>query len=87
MSVLDELRDAYAICKREGSPELQSMLLKIRRKLLEALHESLNLYSENAELHQQLSEAQAHVAQLLRTSGAHGVGEDAAAERPTRKLS
>ncbi len=86
MSVLDQLRDAYEICKREGSPELQSLLLQIRRRLLEALHESLNLYSENAELHQQLSEAQARIAQP-RTSGARAAAEDAALERVTRKLS
>jgi predicted nuclease with TOPRIM domain len=86
VSVLDELRDAYEICKREGSAELQSMLLQIRRRLLEALHESLNLYSENAELHQQLSEAQARITQL-RASDARAAAADTALERPTRKLS
>lgn len=69
VSVLDELRDAYELCKDECHPELQSQLLQIRRRLLEALHESLNLYSENAELHQQLNEAQAEIRQL-RAGGA-----------------
>ena len=64
VNVLDELRDAYELCKQEGHPKLQFLLLQTRRKLLEALHESLNLYGENAELHQQLSEAQAEIRQL-----------------------
>ena len=64
VNVLDELRDAYELCKQEGHPMLQFLLLQTRRKLLEALHESLNLYGENAELHQQLSEAQAEIRQL-----------------------
>jgi hypothetical protein len=70
VNVLDELRDAYEICKEEGHPKLQLLLLQTRRKLLEALHESLNLYGENAELHQQLSDAEAEI-RRLRASLAH----------------
>jgi predicted nuclease with TOPRIM domain len=67
VGVLDELRDAYDLCKRDGHSELQSLLLRLRRKLLEALHESLNLYEENAKLHQQLSEVQAELRHLRST--------------------
>jgi hypothetical protein len=63
-NVLDELRDAYELCKEHGYEELLPGLMKIRRQLLEALHESLNLYGENAELHQQLSEAQVEIRRL-----------------------
>lgn len=62
--VLDEMRDVYELSKEKGEPELQSRLLRVRRRLLDALHESLSLYGENAELHQQLSEAQAEIRQL-----------------------
>jgi len=70
VSVLDELRDAYEIAKDGGHSDLQNLLLRIRRSLLQALHESLNLYGENAELHQQLSDAQTQL-RRLRESGAH----------------
>jgi hypothetical protein len=85
VNVLDELRDAYEICKDEGNPKMQLLLLQIRRKLLEALHESLNLYGENTELHQQLSEAQAEI-KRLRDSVAHLAVSTQAAHSP-RKLS
>jgi hypothetical protein len=84
VSVLDELRDAYELSKSCGSPELQSLLLRIRRILLQALHDSLNLYGENAELHQQLSDAQAE----LRRYRESGTRTPAVAEVPAkRKLS
>lgn len=86
-SVLDELRDVYDICKELGHPELLSLVMRIRRQLLDALHESLNLYGENAELHQQLSEAQAQIKQL-RSLGAHATLTAEVASPPaTRKLS
>jgi hypothetical protein len=85
VSVLDELRDAYELCKEEGHPKMQLLLLQIRRRLLQALHESLNLYGENAELHQQLSEALAEIKQL-RERAAHSAGKADAAQSP-RKLS
>jgi len=56
-----------------------------RRKSVEALHESLNLYGENAELHQQLSEARAEIRQL-RASLAHPSGTMEVSQS-TRKLS
>jgi uncharacterized small protein (DUF1192 family) len=84
VNVLDELRDAYELCKEEGHPKLQLLLLQIRRKLLEALHESLNLYGENDELHQQLSEAQAEI-RRLQAGLAHPAA--AATVHVTRKLS
>ncbi len=86
-SVLDELRDAYELCKDNGHHELLSLLMRIRRQLLEALHESLNLYGENAELHQQLSEAQAELKQL-RARGAHpALKVEITSAQPARKLS
>lgn len=87
VAVLDEMRDVYEFCKEKGESELQSRLLRIRRKLLDALHESLNLYGENAELHQQLSDAQAEI-RLLRAKGARAGGTvEALPGRITRKLS
>lgn len=87
VSVLDQLRDAYDIAKDAGYSDLQNLLLRIRRNMLLALHESLDLYGENAELHQQLNEAQAQLMRF-RESGAHPT---AAAEiisgHITRKLS
>lgn len=85
VNVLDELRDAYELCKEEGHPKLQLLLLQIRRKLLEALHESLNLYGENAELHQQLSEAQAEIRSLRASLARPAIAADAT--RTPRKLS
>lgn len=85
VNVLDELRDAYELCKEEGQPKLQLLLLQIRRKLLEALHESLNLYGENAELHQQLSEAQAELRQLRASLAPAAMTADAT--HTPRKLS
>jgi hypothetical protein len=85
VNVLDELRDAYELSKQDGDPKLQVLLLQVRRKLLEALHESLNLYGENAELHQQLSEAQGQIRQL-RASLAHPAMAVETAPGP-RKLS
>jgi hypothetical protein len=85
VSVLDELRDAYELCKEEGHPKMQLLLLQIRRRLLQALHESLNLYGENAELHQQLSQARAEINQL-RESAAHSAGVADPTHSP-RKLS
>ncbi|MGH8291458.1 MAG: hypothetical protein ACREV7_21115 [Steroidobacteraceae bacterium] len=85
VNVLDELRDAYEICKQEGHPKLQFLLLQTRRKLLEALHESLNLYGENAELHQQLSDAEGEI-RRLRASLAHP-SVTVESSHTTRKLS
>ena len=86
VSVLDELRDAYELCKGGESSDLQPLLRQIRRKILEALHESLNLYTENAELHQQLSEAHLQLRQLRATALAAATA-DCAAVPPSRKLS
>ena len=87
VTVLDELRDAYELSKEKGQSELQSLLLQIRRKLLDALHQSLTLYGENAELLQQLSEAQAQIRQL-RGGGAHSaLSAQSPSSRITRKLS
>lgn len=86
VTVLDELRVAYELCKEEGHAELQSQLMQIRRRLLQALHEILDLYGENAELHQQLSEAQAEIRQF-RARGAHLLLREPVPGQPTRKLS
>jgi hypothetical protein len=85
VSVLDELRDAYELCKGEQTSGLQPLLLQIRRKLLEALHESLNLYAENAELHQQLSEAHLQLRQLRAATLSAATDFDPVP--PARKLS
>lgn len=87
VTVLDELRDAYELCREQGHTELQSLLLRIRRKLLEALHESLNLYGENSELHQQLSELQAEIRQLRASSARSALASETTPAHPTRKLS
>jgi hypothetical protein len=86
VSVLDELRDAYELCRGEGPAELQPLLLQIRRKILEALHESLTLYSENAELHQQLSEAHLQL-RHLRAAALTAATTDGGPLPPARKLS
>lgn len=81
------MRDIYELCKDKGESDLQSRLLRIRRKLLDALHESLNLYGENAELHQQLGDAQAEIRQLRARGARPGVTIEALPGRTTRKLS
>lgn len=86
VTVLDELRVAYELCKDDGHAELQSMLMQIRRRLLNALHETLDLYAENAELHQQLSEIQAEIRQL-RARGAQALLREPVPGQSTRKLS
>lgn len=87
MAVLDEMRDVYELSKERGETELQSRLLRIRRKLLDALHESLNLYGENTELHQQLNEAQAELRQLRARSARSGLNMEVLPGRTPRKLS
>lgn len=87
VSVLDELRDAYDIAKNEGYSELQNALLRTRRTLLQALHETLNLYGENAELHQQLSEALAQLRHFRETGARSTVTAEITSGRITRKLS
>ena len=68
VNALDELRDAYELCKQQVYPELQSRLMRIRRMLVEGLHEILTLYDENADLRQLLREAHCEIRQL-RASG------------------
>lgn len=87
VAVLDEMRDVYELSKERGETELQSRLLRIRRKLLDALHESLNLYGENTELHQQLNEAQAELRQLRARSARSGLNMEVLPGRTPRKLS
>ncbi|HEV2267905.1 MAG TPA: hypothetical protein VGR92_00470 [Steroidobacteraceae bacterium] len=87
MTVLDEMRDVYELSKERGEAELQSRLLRIRRKLLDALHESLNLYGENTELHQQLSEAQAEIRQLRARGARPSLSMETLPARTPRKLS
>lgn len=81
------MRDVYELSKERGESELQSRLLRIRRKLLDALHESLNLYGENAELHQQLNEAQAELRQMRARGARASLSMDALPQRIPRKLS
>ncbi len=50
IAALDHLRDAYDLAKQAGHPEIQGHLMEARRKLVVALHQSLNLHSQLAEL-------------------------------------
>lgn len=84
MNALDELRDVYEVSKQQVYPELQSRLMRIRRMLLEGLHESLTLYDENADLRQLLREAQSEIRQL-RASGAPTVRRDRSDSREPAK--
>jgi len=65
IAVLDHLRDAYDLAKDAGHPELQEHLMSARRKLVQALHQSLNLHS-------QLAEVQERLALQARESGING---------------
>jgi predicted nucleic acid-binding Zn-ribbon protein len=57
ISVLDLLRDAYDLAKEAGHTRLQDRLMAARRHLMEAVHQSLNLHSELAEVQEQLAQA------------------------------
>lgn len=81
------MRDVYELSKEKGEAELQTRLMRIRRKLLDALHESLSLYGENAELHQQLGEAQAEIRQLRARGARTALTIEPLPARPSRKLS
>ncbi len=50
IAALDHLRDAYDLAKHAGHLEIQGHLMEARRKLLVALHQTLNLHSQLAEL-------------------------------------
>ncbi len=56
IAVLDHLRDAYDLAKETGHSELQDHLMSARRKLVQALHQSLNLHSQLAELQERLAQ-------------------------------
>lgn len=56
--------DAYEVCKPQVLRELQSRLMRIRRIVLEGLHDSLGLYDENTDLREQLRGAQEEIRQL-----------------------
>jgi hypothetical protein len=65
IGVLDDLRDAYDMAKEAGRGDLQARLMDARRKLVQALHQSLNLHS-------QLAEAQDRLARQEQESGVSG---------------
>ena len=56
VTVLDHLRDAYDFAKGLGHTELQAHLMSARRKLVQALHQSLSLHSELAEALERLAQ-------------------------------
>jgi hypothetical protein len=56
IGVLDHLRDAYDLAKHLGNAELQGHLMSARRQLVQALHQSLNLHSQLAELQERLAQ-------------------------------
>jgi len=59
IAVLDVLRDAYDLAKHAHQPALQERLMDARRQLLVALHQSLDLHSEIAELQERLTQLRA----------------------------
>ena len=56
IAVLDHLRDAYDLAKEAGQQELQAHLMSARRKLVQALHQSLNLHSQLADAQERLAQ-------------------------------
>ncbi len=50
IAALDHLRDAYDLAKNAGHLEIQGHLMEARRKLVVALHQSVHLHSQLAEL-------------------------------------
>lgn len=65
IGVLDHLRDAYDLAKDAGRADIQTHLMEARRKLVQALHQSLNLHSQLAEMQDRLArQAQAQESTL-----------------------
>ena len=58
IAALDHLRDAYDLAKELAHPELQAHLMSARRKLLQGLHQSLNLHSQLADAQERLAQLQ-----------------------------
>ncbi len=56
IAVLDHLRDAYDLAKEAGHSEITGHLMEARRRLLVALHQSLNLHSQLAELQERVGQ-------------------------------
>jgi hypothetical protein len=56
IAVLDHLRDAYDLAKDAGHQEVQAHLMSARRKLVQALHQSLNLHSQLADAQERLAQ-------------------------------
>jgi hypothetical protein len=55
IAVLDHLRDAYDLAKDAGQADIQNHLMEARRRLVQALHQSLNLHSQLAEAQDRLA--------------------------------
>ncbi len=55
VAVLDHVRDAYEFAKGLGHTELQAHLMSARRKLVQALHQRLNLHSQLADAQERLA--------------------------------
>jgi len=84
IGVLDHLRDAYDLAKEAKRNDIQAHLMEARRKLVQALHQSLNLHSQLAEAQEQL----ARQAEERRVGGEHPIAvltpiSDAAMRRRT----
>ena len=54
IEVLDHLRDAYDLARDAGRRDIQTPLMEARRKLMQALHQSLNLHSQLVEAQERL---------------------------------
>ena len=61
IAVLDALRDAYDLAKQAQQSALQERLMEARRQLLVALHQSLDLHGEIAELQEQIAQLRAAI--------------------------
>ena len=69
IGVLDDLRDAYDMAKDAGRADIQTRLMEARRKLVQALHQSLNLHSQLAEVQDRLARQE----QASGVSGEHPI--------------
>jgi hypothetical protein len=74
VTVLDELRESYDLAKQAQLPELQAHLMLARRLLLATLRHNVDLHSELFDLQARLAESQAET-ERLRVSGDSALAE------------
>lgn len=85
IGALDHLRDAYDLAKDAGRTDIQDHLMEARRKVVQALHQTLNLHSQVAEVQDRSAR---RVQESGRVSGEHPLAvltpiSDAAMRRRT----